>query len=559
VVPDPTRPPSRPPRERGYRPGRGLIPWALFLCASPLLADRLVTSDGRIIEVQKARKLPAGGYRLSFEHGEILCPEEFVASVEIEGDMSDYVPQNDDEKKKLEQGYVRYRGRWLSRPAYQAELARETEEHRARTAELSSHSQFHSGWEKETKHFRFKSNTSPEILEHYSDLMEAYYDLMDRRLGISPTPTLRKAKMQVNIYKSRAEFTELTRVSPGVAGFFDRTNQELQFYHDYADPDISNWVALHEGTHLLTYLIEPQSWPQIWVNEGVADYFGSAEIGTDKKGNLTISSGRMQIERVLTVQQAIKDGDYVPLEKLFLIDRNGFHAFEYAHAWSFIYFLNNTDYEKGFKKFFKDFYTIPKSVEYSYEAFPNVQGNAKVIPPAEVRRLLLSKLGVKDVPQLEKEWLGYIAGLEIDAPKARMKRGIKKLFEGDVEELDGALEDLQAAIDGGVRDPQAYWARGVMRFVRKGDQEGCINDLSQAVELAPLSANYRMTLGTMLAGMTLPLGSIRVLRDEHEALKGDEATIQAARENLGLACALAPENDLYRETFQDFMEAYESR
>ena len=59
------------------------------LLASPAAADRLITNDGRILDVKKARELPDGSYQLVFESGEITCPKRFVASVEIEGDMSD--------------------------------------------------------------------------------------------------------------------------------------------------------------------------------------------------------------------------------------------------------------------------------------------------------------------------------------------------------------------------------------------------------------------------------------------------------------------------------------
>ncbi len=85
----------------------------LALLAAPARADRLITSDGRMLEVKKARQLADGSYQLVFESGALACPKAFVASVEIEGDMSDYVPASEDEKKKLEQGYVRYRGKWM--------------------------------------------------------------------------------------------------------------------------------------------------------------------------------------------------------------------------------------------------------------------------------------------------------------------------------------------------------------------------------------------------------------------------------------------------------------
>ena len=113
-------------------------------------------------------------------------------------------------------------------------------------------------------------------------------------------------------------------LSGGVAGYFSPSDKSLNFYHDYAEPEISNWVCLHECTHLLTFLIDPQYVSQIWVNEGVADYFGSADITLDpKKGKISIAPGRLQTDRVLTVQQAIIDGNDVKLEKLFTVTHLG--------------------------------------------------------------------------------------------------------------------------------------------------------------------------------------------------------------------------------------------
>ena len=88
---------------------------------------------------------------LTFEHGEILCGKEDVVSVEIEGDMSDYVPANEDEREKLEQGFVRFKGRWMSKPAYKSELKRKAEKARERTEYFAEHSEFYNAWEKETE------------------------------------------------------------------------------------------------------------------------------------------------------------------------------------------------------------------------------------------------------------------------------------------------------------------------------------------------------------------------------------------------------------------------
>ena len=38
------------------------------------------------------------------------------------------------------------------------------------------------------------SNASPELLDYYAELLEAYYSLMDDRFGINPGPELKRTK-----------------------------------------------------------------------------------------------------------------------------------------------------------------------------------------------------------------------------------------------------------------------------------------------------------------------------------------------------------------------------
>src|SRR5690606_13147053 len=132
------------------------------------------------------------------------------------------------EREKLAQGYVKYRGRWMSRAGYQEELRKQTEASKKRTAELAEHSDWSSAWEKETAHFRVRSNTSPELLAYYAELMETFYQLMDERIGIDPSPSLKRTKMQVNVYKSHEEFQALAQPgSASVLGFFSPMAKSL--------------------------------------------------------------------------------------------------------------------------------------------------------------------------------------------------------------------------------------------------------------------------------------------------------------------------------------------
>lgn len=527
----------------------------LAALALPARADRLITEDGRVLEVKKARKLENGDYLLVFESGEVTCPARFVATVEIEGDMSDYVPQNADEREKLAKGFVRYRGKWLTKTAYEAELAKTAAATKARTTEMAAHKEFYSGWTKETKHFELKSNTSPEILDYYAELLETYYDLMDKRVGINPSPTLKRQKMKVFIYKNRPEFTELTKMDPGVAGFFNFVDGELHFYHDYEDPSVSEWVALHEGTHLLTFLIEPQARPWIWVNEGVADYFGSSTVARDAKGKLTITPGQLSLERVLDVQEAMAKNEHIPLEKLFMVPREQFDAFEYAHAWSFVYFLNSKpEYEKGFKKFFKDFYSVAKGVPYEKEPVGNKFGFWKVVQPADIKTLLLDHIGNEDVPKLEREWMDFIQGIAIDAPQARFKRGLQTVYGFSGTDFKRAKADLDAAIEGGVQDPRAYWGRAMLTLLTTGKKKESFDDLRKAVELAPLEAGFRANLAQALSGVSVRTNGISIAYDDDQALKGEDEELAEAELHFGIACELEPDNDNLREARDKFHE-----
>ncbi len=558
---------ARPrPRPRAFAALAATL--AAVAVAAPAAADKLLTTDGRVIDVKKARK-SGDDYELTFEHGTIVCPPQYVASVEIEGDMSDYVPKNDDEKQKLEQGFVRYQGRWWSKPAYENELRKKTDAARERTAELAAHADWHNCYVEETRHFVIRTNTSPELLEYYVNLMETWYKTLDRRVGINPPPQLRRTKMTVNIWKNRKEFSEMNAagVGGGVAGYFSFLEESLNFYHDFEDPTISDWIALHEGTHLLTYLIEPQAWPQIWINEGIADYLGSATIVVDEDDPSDVEEiipGKIQTDRILTVQNAIKDGSYVKLERLFSVTKAEFSAFEYAHAWAFVYFLNNSkkEYQRGFDKFFKDIYTLPKKkVDYTMEPFQNKEGVAKIVSPEEVRRVLLDHLGVHDVEALEKEWKEFIGGIELDTPEALFKRGYRfvSYFEGDREE---ALDDLTRAIDGGVTDPRAYWARGRLKSLA-GDAE---DDFRKACEMSPLEARFRFDLGREIAGIGglffAGMGNVQIKvegRTEEFDIDVPLADLEKAYVQIGLATELDPDNDYFRDYYQDLKDELEER
>lgn len=516
----------------------------LALLAPSALPDRLITDDGRIIDLVKARETE-NGYSLTFEAGEIVVgPDVGIASIEIEGDMSDYEPANDNEREKLEQGYVRYRGKWLSKVAYESELRKQFAASKERTDDVAAHSEWHNAWELETKHFVIRSNSSEELLDYYGNLLEAYYDLMNKRIGIKPTLSYKRKKMTVRIFKSHKEFVDLSDAdSMSVLGYFWSGDDSLNFFHDYEEPTRSEWVALHECTHLLTFLVDQQYSPQIWLNEAVADYYGSSTIVVDKKGKITIEPGLLQTDRVLTVQQAFEDDNYTRLEELFFIDRGAYNGFHYAHGWSLAYFFYNHDdgkHAKKFGKFFKDLYTLKKGTPYVSKPGPGPTGTAKSVSPEDIRDLMLKATGYDSVAELEKDWKEFVAAIPIDSGPALLKRGMNRTRRGEFKE---AKEDLDKAIEEGVTDPRAWAFRGISKAFT-GNMDGGLEDLKVAVERDPLNAQFHYRLSQLQVGFAVPMGFDFNSDGEYDDPEG--------KKHAGFAAELDPLNDTYRSWFQQF-------
>ncbi|MFT7668931.1 MAG: tetratricopeptide (TPR) repeat protein [Planctomycetota bacterium] len=511
-------------------------------------ADRLITEDGRIISLVKARA-EEDGYRLTFEHGEFFAgPDAGIASVEIEGDMSDYVPQNDDEREKLAKGFVRHNGKWMSKPRYETELKKAFLESKKRTDNLAAHSDWENCWTLETKHFLVKSNTSEELLQYYGDLLEAYYKLMDNRVGIKPTPSYRRIKMTVNIYKSRKEFQDFSAsdVGPSTLGYFWSYDNTLNFFHDYEEPARSEWVALHECTHLLTFLIDQQYGAQIWLNEAMADYFGSSSIARDKRGKIVIEPGELQTDRILTVQEAIRAENDTKLKKLFFIKRANFTGFHYAHGWSFVYFLFNVEdgkHAKAFTKCFKDIYTLKKGIPFTSKPGPGPTGTEKRVSAADIRDLLMKAIKYDDLEKLEHDWKAYIASIPIDSGPALLKRGLNRTRRGEFTE---AIEDLDSAIEQGITDPRAWSSRGLSKAFT-GNMKEAIEDLETAAQRAPLNANIRYRLSQLKVGLA-SMGSASFQRGKSDQTFDNEE----AKSQAGLAMELDPDNDAYKHWYEQF-------
>lgn len=187
---------------------------------------------------------------------------------------------------------------------------------------------------------------------------------------------LREAKLRMT--KMAEEYRARTR------GFFGAADQKLPFYlfrkaKDYyatgvpeesagvftgsvllalagEKTDLQTWHTIqHEGFHQYVYSVIGSSLP-IWLNEGLAEYFGEGLFTGD--GFVT---GLVPPWRLARVQKTLKAGDFVPLRSMMNLPTDEWNAKlsvnNYDQAWSMVQFLAHADdgrYQRAFGAFIAD-------------------------------------------------------------------------------------------------------------------------------------------------------------------------------------------------------------
>jgi tetratricopeptide (TPR) repeat protein len=238
---------------------------------------------------------------------------------------------------------------------------------------------------------------------------------------------------------------------------------------------------------------------------------------------------------------------YTKLETMFKLDRNAFDGFEYAHAWSFVYFLNTYEgakHQKNFNRFFKEIYTRAKGIP------SEAMGGGFGVKPEDIRAHLLKRIGEKDVEKLEALWIDYIKQIPIEGPTARLKRALSNLrgFK-----LDEALADFDAAIELGTTDPRAFVGRA-KALAFSGAEAKARADLLKALELDPLDADVYYDLSALKVGRLNTRTGRGAGGGGLEVSDGDASKFsdEEAKRWAGLAMELDPENDYYRTWYERF-------
>jgi len=163
-------------------------------------------------------------------------------------------------------------------------------------------------------------------------------DSKDRTSTGGPTPLELSRCSVVRVCKSQGQYSEYGGPF-GSAGYWNYRDEELVIYDDKAGGGRSDsWATLnHEAFHQYIFYFYGNLAPHSWYNEGTGDFFAGYQL---KAGRFTLKPFDW---RVQTIREAIKSGDYVPMEEFFRYTQRDYYGENigqnYAQGWSLIYFL----------------------------------------------------------------------------------------------------------------------------------------------------------------------------------------------------------------------------
>jgi tetratricopeptide (TPR) repeat protein len=472
--------------------------------------DRVLLKDGRLIQGKLIESDDPDSIMLQLAGVEIPIRNDLIDKTFVE-DLEGYVPKNDKERTYLKKGWVLFEDRWMSRTRRETELNRRKKADKKAIDDARDRQKWKNAKAFETTHFEIKSNCPKEVLDDYTERIENYYKNFVGHWNIKVAPSLRRKKMKFFLYRNYSDFRSITRTRPGVQGFFNWVLGELHLYHKNAEPEYSVSVLYHEGNHLLTHLIDPHFRYPTWMNEGMAEYYGSANI--DENGDFAV--GELQYGRIATLRTDQAKGKLLALEDIVLIPQSAYGGRQYAYGWSFVHFLMDTEaYSSTFRKFFAG---LPTNRDIDVENISTrtmISGKEYSIVLADpdlasVLSALEKKLG-KSLPELEEEWKEYMEQSygELTGSAyytaARLAIGFGELTD---EGLADAFDYYQKAVDLGVTLPDCY--SNYAELLRKGgtnelqirepDPELAWEMIQKAIEADPINPfNYTEASGILI-------------------------------------------------------------
>ncbi|KAF0244139.1 MAG: hypothetical protein FD180_2800 [Planctomycetota bacterium] len=462
------------------KPLRFILPAVLAAAsASPASADSLQLKDGRFVEATKI-EATEGGYKIIYSSGDIFVKKDLVVLAQLSDSTGNYVPQNDEEKAKVEKGLVPFEGKWVSKADREKTVKKRSDDAKKAMDEAKKHQEWRDRYITETAHFKFEYTIPQAKGKEYMEMMETYFNEFTKKWGIKPDP--KGAKLPVCFYHDDEAYYQVSGAPYGAIGDFRFVAPiELNFYYDRNDERLTLDVMFHETNHYLTHLLNPKFDYPAWVNESLAEYYGASTWDPKTK---KMSVGNIQEGRLCVLLDAIAGDEWQGLEEM--IRMQEFSALQYAWGWSFVHMLmESKKYSAPFQKFY-----VSLSTDKNVKRVP-YQGDMVKCEPDEVIKWLKQYLGVKDMKALEKEWYDYVKTLKLES-----HRGFEEAAQW--AERWGlrikAGRYYKTAVEKGTQNPITYDDYGQW-LMRDSQTDEAIKMLEKACELDPMNPYFYLHLG----------------------------------------------------------------
>ena len=459
-------------------------------------ADMLSLKDGRFIDGRKIDKVEKG-YEIHYENGKVLVPKALVEDYFRTNDTGEFVPQTDEEKAKVEEGLLPWRGGWIPKTRRTRLIKKEIQARKLRLEQQQARRKWRNREQVKTKVFHFQHTLPDDLFEEFKSLFETYYTVFKKEWKIKPSREFGKAK--VNIYHNEEYYQQVSGAPSGVVGYYVPAARDLHFFYDRDRHRFTIDVMLHECNHMLTHMINPGVWYPAWVGEGMAEYYGASEWNPRTK---KMKVGGIQSARLCVLWSQVKvterekkkaeeKGEDPPnkwqgLRDLINCDR--INAIQYSWAWSLCHFLlSDPQYSKNFKKYFVAL-GKSKKVKRSRKFAGFV-----AITPAEQIKWLKKMLKVDSLETLEKEWHDYIK-TELALDKVELDWAGAGWIMSLYGERDKAKEFFEKAVSEGEQSGYVYYSYAKL-LMNEGKTEQASEMAQKATEVDPLHARAWMVRG----------------------------------------------------------------
>ncbi|MEL7088248.1 MAG: DUF1570 domain-containing protein, partial [Planctomycetota bacterium] len=192
----------------------------------------------------------------------------------------------------------------------------------------------------------------------------------------------------------------------------------------------------HEGFHQFAHTKMGENLP-LWVNEGLAEYFGSAIVVKNR-----VRMGIVDEDRIQLIRDALKTGTALGFDELLNITSNQWHhnmltgspkgRLQYDQSWAIVHFLvhgDNGRYQKAFENYLK---LISRDRSH--------------------REAFAQSFGSNDTRLFAKRWMKFLEEVEADPYSTALKRlqflgaGMAYLAEQDDAEVPADLAGLKQAL-----------------------------------------------------------------------------------------------------------------